>query len=300
MTMRLLAFIAVIATAGCLQKPDRPSGDGPIDRPDARVDGDPGDDDDDDDGVLDVDDNCPLDGNADQLDHDADTRGDVCDPCPHMGQPVDDDDADGDGVGNGCDPAPATLGDARLYFEGFQGPVDVGAWSQSPAGGWTVTGGVLRQGNDSVEGAFVQLPFGADDVDVVMAVRGTSKPTGGGGFPHAIFVMTGIADDQQHTCAASAPDSGLPELRYDGDWVGGAGGLVLTAPWTVGSTLGLNYIRFRVAGDDALCIAAGTAFAEVSSVGIAPIGGHAGALHLGADFVAIEIDFVFAVRPGAL
>jgi predicted outer membrane repeat protein len=60
------------------------------------------DEDDDDDGVLDVDDNCASEANADQADGDGDGVGDVCDNC------VDDDNADqldedGDGIGAACD-----------------------------------------------------------------------------------------------------------------------------------------------------------------------------------------------------
>ena len=73
------------------------------------------DDDDDDDGVLDVDDNCPLLANANQLDTDGDGEGDVCDLdddndgildtedlCPLTPDP-DQADFDGDGIGDLCD-----------------------------------------------------------------------------------------------------------------------------------------------------------------------------------------------------
>ncbi len=73
------------------------------------------DEDDDNDGVLDVDDNCPLVGNADQLDTDGDGQGNVCDTdddndgipdagdnCPLVFNP-DQADADNDGIGDVCD-----------------------------------------------------------------------------------------------------------------------------------------------------------------------------------------------------
>jgi len=73
------------------------------------------DDDDDNDGVLDVDDNCPLVGNASQLDTDGDGLGDACDNdddndgiadgddnCPLTANP-DQADADNDGIGDVCD-----------------------------------------------------------------------------------------------------------------------------------------------------------------------------------------------------
>ncbi len=73
------------------------------------------DEDDDNDGVLDVDDNCPLVGNASQTDTDGDGQGDACDAdddndgildvddnCPLVANPGQED-ADGDGIGDVCD-----------------------------------------------------------------------------------------------------------------------------------------------------------------------------------------------------
>ncbi|MEZ2415719.1 thrombospondin type 3 repeat-containing protein [Muriicola sp. E247] len=73
------------------------------------------DDDDDNDGILDVNDNCPLVGNANQIDTDGDGQGDACDTdddndgildtednCPLVANP-DQADADGDGIGDVCD-----------------------------------------------------------------------------------------------------------------------------------------------------------------------------------------------------
>ena len=73
------------------------------------------DEDDDNDGILDVDDNCPLVGNFNQLDTDLDGDGDACDldddndgvldvddNCPLTPNP-DQEDADNDGIGDVCD-----------------------------------------------------------------------------------------------------------------------------------------------------------------------------------------------------
>ncbi|MGB5821286.1 MAG: thrombospondin type 3 repeat-containing protein [Saonia sp.] len=73
------------------------------------------DDDDDDDGILDVNDNCPLLANTDQLDTNNDGEGNICDTdddddgvldfddnCPLIPNP-DQADGDGDGIGDVCD-----------------------------------------------------------------------------------------------------------------------------------------------------------------------------------------------------
>lgn len=53
----------------------------------------------------DLQDNCPLHKNADQLDseNDPDNVGDVCDNCPYVPN-RDQADIDGDGMGDVCDP----------------------------------------------------------------------------------------------------------------------------------------------------------------------------------------------------
>ena len=57
------------------------------------------------DGVADVDDNCPLVANPEQIDNDDDTIGDLCDP-----------DIDGDAILNGVDKCPDDFGEAA--YEG--------------------------------------------------------------------------------------------------------------------------------------------------------------------------------------
>ncbi|MFH2055078.1 MAG: C10 family peptidase [bacterium] len=57
----------------------------------------------DEDGVDNVDDNCPIVANGNQLDFDEDGVGDACDNCYGAYNP-DQDDTDGDGLGDACDP----------------------------------------------------------------------------------------------------------------------------------------------------------------------------------------------------
>jgi hypothetical protein len=61
------------------------------------------------DGVLDDEDNCPADANANQADDDSDGVGNVCDNCPAIAN-ADQTDGDGDGVGDVCDNCPADPG----------------------------------------------------------------------------------------------------------------------------------------------------------------------------------------------
>ncbi|MFN3197122.1 MAG: thrombospondin type 3 repeat-containing protein [Bradymonadia bacterium] len=90
--MKLIAFSGVIA--GCDSDDDSSTGEGTPDAGGVSIEGDR-----DEDGVLDEEDNCPDDPNADQADEDDDNIGDACDtPEPP--------DADGDGVPDGDDNCP--------------------------------------------------------------------------------------------------------------------------------------------------------------------------------------------------
>lgn len=72
--------------------------------------------DDDNDGRVDGEDNCPLDANPDQRDADGDGIGNVCDNCPEIFNPGQEDQdgggqrsQNGDGVGDVCDNCPTVL-----------------------------------------------------------------------------------------------------------------------------------------------------------------------------------------------
>lgn len=112
----------------------------------------------DDDGIPNAEDKCPSVPSPGNRDHDNDGTGDPCDPCPHLREPADDEDADGDLVGDGCDPAPLTPGESRRAFYGFYEATEIAGWT--PIGSFTVspTTETLVADNVALGGAFIQLP----------------------------------------------------------------------------------------------------------------------------------------------
>ncbi|HEY5935348.1 MAG TPA: hypothetical protein VIU61_11950 [Kofleriaceae bacterium] len=118
----------------------------PIDAlPDVPPDGDV-----DKDGVINADDNCVQDANADQSDEDMDAVGDVCDPCPISS---DTSDTDGDGVPNDCDPSVQNQDQIALFVSFASGiPAE---WSAENA---TASNGSVKLTAPSGGGAYLGLP----------------------------------------------------------------------------------------------------------------------------------------------
>jgi len=125
--------------------------------PDASIDAEPDaaiDLDADDDGIVDAIDNCVQDPNTDQHDEDGDGDGDVCDNCPHVDNPGQENDGEveagieADEVGDACDPDSSTRETIGLFdpFKTAGGVPD--GWT-SDGGTWTVSGDELHQTSTS-------------------------------------------------------------------------------------------------------------------------------------------------------
>ena len=148
---------------------------------DAGFDGPPGDGDGD--GVPDATDNCPAKPNADQHNEDADTLGDVCDPCPHLAGNAAD--SDGDGVGDACDPQPTIAKQRIKFFDPFTASLPE----------WTLDTGVTRVGETlriltGSSGASAYLTAATGEMRVAMAgtVVSITSPASG---EHQISVLFG-------------------------------------------------------------------------------------------------------------
>ena len=125
---------------------------------DASVDGLDPKEDADDDGILNGEDKCPTVKSPGNYDHDGDSTGDPCDPCPHMKGTIADHDSDGDGVGDGCDLHPDIPGESRGAFYGFYAASEIATWTKQ--GDYTVnlTTERLVADNLALGGGYIELP----------------------------------------------------------------------------------------------------------------------------------------------
>jgi hypothetical protein len=150
-------------------------------------------------------DNCVAIPNLDQHDEDGDGDGDVCDNCPHVGNPGQDDTTeeaaglDPDGVGDACDPSGDTQETIAL-FEPFKAAGGVPSGWSNLGGTWTTSGDELHQSASDPGAAHLYLngdPWTTMwvatrvDVDVV-----PPDPPGGGQEPRSagpvvFFTRTG-------------------------------------------------------------------------------------------------------------
>jgi hypothetical protein len=239
------------------------------------------------DGILDGADNCVTTANNDQKDHDSDTKGDVCDPCPHLAGASDDVDGDGDGLGNGCDPRPMTSGDTRTLFVGFYQADEISTWVQSPPGAWTITGGVLRLAADNISQATIELPGSRNDLFVQVGVQATSI---GPGSIHTFGISAGRTMMTNHTCQLyDSTNDQLIFVEATGNQSASWGGQ-LTQP---------NPMKLLVDGTHVVCAVGGLSAALIDvDPASTSTANHMGVLGLVASVVAVDIHYLFIATPG--
>jgi hypothetical protein len=218
----------------------------------------------DNDGLVDSVDNCPAQANNDQHDEDADTFGDVCDPCPQLAAVQAD--GDGDSIGDGCDPHPATSGDVLVRFDAFGGAAVPAGWTAviGAIGDWSVSSDELRHtadGNPHV----LRIGAGGAKTTIDLAVQIVSIGTS---TPH----IAGLTDlpatpDDYVLCTifptASSP-AGQPERalqHYDGSAYTVLDSDTSDPP----SAPGRYRIVARTAGADHSCSMPGTVAHELSA-----------------------------------
>jgi hypothetical protein len=178
------------------------------------------------DGVLDTADNCPDTENPTQWNEDADTQGDLCDPCPHIVGPHTD--GDGDGIGDACDPRPTMAGDQLALFEGFNTD-SAGApagWTNNGDNRWSVSGGQLRYTTTSDAEAILHIaPTGGLGTAHVVHTAGSfvSETSGNAQVIAALTDYVTTGGGRFMHCAVSHDRQVLELFRFSGaanpDWV---------------------------------------------------------------------------------
>ncbi|MBK7539157.1 MAG: hypothetical protein IPI49_28085 [Myxococcales bacterium] len=100
--------------------------------------------DEDGDGLKNEDDFCPNTNEASNNDEDGDGQGDACDLCPIETFRASVKDTDGDKLVGTCDPAPTEPGDKIVFFEAFDKPAALSAWTLDTPANLSVSNGALR------------------------------------------------------------------------------------------------------------------------------------------------------------
>lgn len=151
--------------------------------------GDICDDDDDNDGIPDLDDNCPLIVNVDQADFDSDGIGDLCD-----------DDIDNDGVMNSIDQCPSTILGASVDVDGCE-------VFSLPANNFSVQtfSETCKASNNGKINVTATLPF-----------TYTANINGSGGFNSVqaftdTFELTGLTSGNYEICITLAEEAGYEQ-----------------------------------------------------------------------------------------
>ncbi|HSD90233.1 MAG TPA: thrombospondin type 3 repeat-containing protein [Kofleriaceae bacterium] len=177
---------------------------------DARtIDGPPGDVDGD--GFADNVDNCSQILNVDQHDEDADSIGDVCDPCPHIAGTAAD--QDGDGVGDACDPQPTVAKQHIKFFDPFTSTKS--QWM--PSSGTSLVGETMRLLGVVNNSAFTRLGVSTGELRIETA--GTVVTSDAASSPHQLSVAFGFTGSSYHYVEfydSGGSSGNVCIVKYDG------------------------------------------------------------------------------------
>jgi hypothetical protein len=237
--MRVLVGLA-ICLAGCTFEHGVSSNEGDDDSGNPGGGGSPTADGDND-GVPNATDNCAAMPNANQRDHDADGRGDLCDVCPHL--PDTGSDADADGVGDACDPHPVDNRDHIALFDGFY---EQSGWQPVIGGAtWQVQNGLLHQtqmdapaqvvrGLGSLENVFIDARLKVNAQTPNISMRRSIGLIGGYGDPEHYF-FCGVA--------SAGPGAEVQSGAVSTDWLGNA--QYDYAPGAFASPMGSDWLTLQ-------------------------------------------------------
>lgn len=288
--------LLLVALAGCgFSAGTGNNGDGGVDA--AVIDAIPAEDpdaslpptqDDDGDGVLNGVDNCPTVANADQRDHDVDTKGDVCDRCPHLA--VTDTDTDGDGIGDACDPRPNMGGDVRRLWEGFYDASSITGWGGS--GTWSVANGKVRQTSTSANQAGWGPPIAVAKAFVMTTF--TVDALSGASSNPKIGVASGVSGGlQRYSCTLEKSQS--LNVHTETTWVESSNvqqqsGNTAWSPGTFAAG-SMATVTSRLNGGFQCRIVQGTTDKTRSEANGPP----AGQVYLGTENATASFDYLFIV-----
>jgi len=237
------------------------------------------------DGILNDVDNCRDVKNPDQRDHDRDSRGDLCDLCPHLAS-ASDTDADADGIGEACDPQPQKGTDRVVMWNGFDDAGSITSWIPSSAT-WSWMDGTVRQSVSAPGDRVLAAPNVYQRVSVAAGFQ-----VGSLGVAGTIGICSGVMPGTQRYCCTVNSSPTLTATSLYPPAVGVQNFTLFAGTFATGDSV-------QVAQNPAVghrCDASqGAARANVSS----PLGPTGGGFELFTSGAGAAFDYVFIVELGS-